>query len=95
MIAVTTDSATVSFPMPDDVRVEGGSFDVVGTATRVTGGSAVESEPATYPDPAVFSNLVSNTSYSFVIDIVSNASDRIVIGTFSGNFRTSVSSGEF
>ena len=95
MIAVTTDSGTVSFPMPDDVRVEGGSFDVMGTATRVNGGTVVNSDPATYPDDAVFSNLVSNTSYSFVIDIVSNASDRIVIGTFSGNFRTLASSGEF
>ena len=80
---MTSNSATVSFPMSTVVRVEGGSFNVVGTATRVNVGTMVNSDPAIYPANAVFSNLESNVSYEFAIEIISNASDRTVIGRFS------------
>ena len=94
-ITLTSNSATVSFPESGVVRVEGGSFSVVGTATRVSDNTMVTSDSATYPDSAEFRNLKSNTSYNFVIQIVSQATDGIMIGSFSGSFTTMASSCEF
>ncbi len=79
----------------DDLRVEGGNFSVIGTATPVNGGSSVTSDPTTFPDDAVFCTLEPNTSYNFVIQLVSQASDGIMIGSFSGTFTTLTVSGEF
>ena len=82
--SATSTGAIVTVPISDDVRVQDGSFDVVGNATLVRDNTVViTSEPATYPDNAVFLNLVPNVSYEFAIEIVSKASDRTVIGRFS------------
>ena len=85
----------MSFPESGDVSVQEDSFNVVGTATRVNGGITVDSDPATYRNSAVFRNLEPNTSYNFAIQIVSQATDGIMIGSFSGSFTTMPSSCEF
>ena len=85
---MTSESAEISVPLSTAVNVQANSFNVVGTATQAGDSAMVTSDAATYPANAIFNDLDSNTSYSFVIQIVSQATDHKIIGSFNGTFTT-------
>ena len=89
---MTSESAEISVPLSTAVNVQANSFNVVGIATQAGDSATVTSDAATYPANAIFNDLDSNTSYGFVIHIVSRATDHKIISSFSGTFTTRSSS---
>ena len=85
---MTSESAEISVPLSTAVNVQANRFNVVGTATQAGDSATVTSDAATYPANAIFNDLDSNTSYSFVIQIVSRAADHKIIGSFNGTLTT-------
>ena len=89
---VTSNSAEVPFPISNMVATD--SFDVVGTAFQTCDNIMAATDTKTYPANTEFRGLDPNTSYRYMILIVSKANDSIAIGSYSGTFTTSPPSGE-
>lgn len=96
-VTTTANSAELSVSMSSMVSsayIQGDSFDVVGTVSPDGGCTVVTSDTATYPT-ALFSDLKSETTYSFALRIASKGSDSTVVGRFSGSFETLAPASEF
>ena len=64
------------------------NFNTVGTVFQSNGNTIVTSDTSTYPANVVFEDLFSNTSYTYILQVVSKDDSSIIIASFSGTFTT-------